>query len=245
MVTSCHIRQKLSFELYCFYGVDSKFFNLNFTAIHNWHGNVPHGLVVDVGDSVEIVEECAQWYRGTSSRKPRLVGIFPKSFIYIKDLSKTDSVVAECTQVLREWSEIWKRLYVVSKHLPMNLLLLFWVVTAIGPISGLFFRTSFLKVFEWTFFGRSDLKIAQCVKSAHLQSKNNCKFHLILRVFENMVRFQPLMLRNLTPAAVEVTISYYYKNMLEYEMLEKLSSQTFSLFIFRIGIRSNSPTYGK
>lgn len=120
------------------YGVDSKFFNLNFPAIHNWHGNVAHGLELDVGDSVEIVEECVQWYRGTSSRKPRLVGIFPKSFIYIKDLSKTDSVVAECTQVLREWSEIWKRLYVVSKHLPMNLLLLFWVVTAIGLISGHF-----------------------------------------------------------------------------------------------------------
>lgn len=84
------------------------------TAIHNWHGNVQHGLELDVGDSVEIVEECPQWYRGTSSRKPRLVGIFPKSYIHIKDLSKVDAVVAECTQVLREWSEIWKRLYVVS-----------------------------------------------------------------------------------------------------------------------------------
>lgn len=83
-------------------------------AIHNWHGNVQHGLALDVGDSVEILEECTNWYRGTSSRKPRQIGIFPKSFIYIKDPSKTDPVVAECTQVLREWSEIWKRLYVVS-----------------------------------------------------------------------------------------------------------------------------------
>lgn len=156
------------------YGVDSKFFNLNFPAIHNWHGNVAHGLELDVGDSVEIVEECAQWYRGTSSRKPRLVGIFPKSFIYIKDLSKTDSVVAECTQVLREWSEIWKRLYVVSKHLPMNLLLLFWVVTAIGLISG-HFLASFLKLLEWTFFGRSDLKNSPVLEIwtifAHLKPK--------------------------------------------------------------------------
>lgn len=84
-------------------------------AIHNWHGNVQHGIAIDVGDTVEILEECAQWYRGTSSRKPRSVGIFPKSYIRLKDPSKSDPVVTECTQVLREWSEIWKKLYVVSK----------------------------------------------------------------------------------------------------------------------------------
>ena len=83
-------------------------------AIHNWHGNVQHGLDLDVGDFVEILEECGPWYRGTCPRKPRVVGIFPKSYIHIKDLTRTDAVVAECTQVLREWSEIWKRLYVVS-----------------------------------------------------------------------------------------------------------------------------------
>lgn len=75
-----------------------------------------YGLQLDVGDSVEILEECAKWYRGTCSRKPRCVGIFPKSYIHLKDLSKLDPVVAECTQVLREWSEIWKRLYVVSVY---------------------------------------------------------------------------------------------------------------------------------
>lgn len=84
-------------------------------AIHNWQGNVQHGIELDVGDSVEALEECAQWYRGTSSRKPRSIGIFPKSYIRIKDPTKTDPVVAECTQVLREWSEIWKKLYVVRK----------------------------------------------------------------------------------------------------------------------------------
>ncbi|XP_055305427.1 dedicator of cytokinesis protein 3 isoform X2 [Sitodiplosis mosellana] len=81
-------------------------------AIHNWQGNVQHGIELDVGDSVEILEECAQWYRGTSSRRPRSVGIFPKSYVRLKDPTKTDPVVAECTQVLREWSEIWKKLYV-------------------------------------------------------------------------------------------------------------------------------------
>lgn len=84
-----------------------------FTAIHNWHGDVRFGLALDVGDSVEILEECKNWYRGTCARKSRAVGIFPKTYIHIKELSKIDPVVAECTQVLREWSEIWKKLYVV------------------------------------------------------------------------------------------------------------------------------------
>lgn len=83
-------------------------------AIHNWHGDVRFGLPLDVGDSVDIVEECKYWYRGSCPRKSRAVGLFPKTYIHIKDLSKIDPVVAECTQVLREWSEIWKRLYVVS-----------------------------------------------------------------------------------------------------------------------------------
>ncbi|ALC45635.1 spg [Drosophila busckii] len=81
-------------------------------AIHNWHGDVRFGLPLDVGDSVDIVEECKYWYRGSCPRKSRTVGLFPKTYIHIKDLSKIDPVVAECTVVLREWSEIWKRLYV-------------------------------------------------------------------------------------------------------------------------------------
>ncbi|XP_065372195.1 dedicator of cytokinesis protein 3 isoform X2 [Calliphora vicina] len=81
-------------------------------AIHNWLGDVRFGLPLDVGDSVEILEECPKWFRGTCPRKSRAVGLFPKTYIHIKDLSKIDPVVAECTQVLREWSEIWKKLFV-------------------------------------------------------------------------------------------------------------------------------------
>lgn len=84
------------------------------TAIHNWHGDTRHGLELDVGDSVEILEEYGEWLRGTCPRKPRVVGIFPRSYIHIKDSAKSDPVVTECTQVLREWSEIWKKYYVVS-----------------------------------------------------------------------------------------------------------------------------------
>ncbi|XP_065079217.1 dedicator of cytokinesis protein 3 isoform X2 [Ochlerotatus camptorhynchus] len=81
-------------------------------AIHNWHGEVTHGLALDVGDCVEILEETTYWFRGTCPRKPRKVGLFPKSYIHLKDLAKVDPVVGECTLVLREWSEIWKKLFV-------------------------------------------------------------------------------------------------------------------------------------
>jgi dedicator of cytokinesis protein 3 len=68
------------------------------SAIHNWKGNVSHGLPLDVGDFVEIYEECGPWLRGSCSRKPRSIGIFPKSFVHVKDPSKEDPVVSECTQ---------------------------------------------------------------------------------------------------------------------------------------------------
>jgi dedicator of cytokinesis protein 3 len=83
-------------------------------AIHSWNGNVKHGLPLDVGDFVEIFEEYGNWWRGSCTRKPRSIGIFPKTYIHLKDSTKEDPIVAECTQVLKEWSEIWKKLYVVG-----------------------------------------------------------------------------------------------------------------------------------
>lgn len=64
---------------------------------------------------MEVLEECAEWFRGMCLRKPRAIGIFPKSYIHLKDPTKADPVVAETTQVLREWSEIWKKLFVVNQ----------------------------------------------------------------------------------------------------------------------------------
>lgn len=87
---------------------------LSLSAIHNWNGRVKHGLAVDVGDVVEIFEESGDWFRGSCSRKARQIGIFPKSYIHLKDPAKEDPVVAECSEVLREWLEIWKRLFVVN-----------------------------------------------------------------------------------------------------------------------------------
>lgn len=117
-----------------------KFFLLTILAIHNWKGNVNHGLALDVGDFVDIYEENGPWLRGTCTRKPRSIGIFPKSYVHVKDPSKEDPIVAECTQgnkklfwikffelthiliVLREWSEIWKKLFVVRKKFKFKIL---------------------------------------------------------------------------------------------------------------------------
>lgn len=107
-------RQKLLF-IVCSEHCQTIFKSNNFfAAIHNWPGNVNHGLALDVGDFVEIFEESGAWWRGVCSRKPRAIGIFPKNYIHIKDVLKEDPVVSECAQVLREWSEIWKKLFVVG-----------------------------------------------------------------------------------------------------------------------------------
>lgn len=101
----------------CFFLFTPAHNGISHTAIHNYPGQVEHGLPLDIGDSVEILEECEKWYRGTCSRRPRAIGIFPKTYIHLKDVSKIDPVVAECTQVLREWSEISKRVFVKHANL--------------------------------------------------------------------------------------------------------------------------------
>ncbi|KAK8389640.1 hypothetical protein O3P69_008971 [Scylla paramamosain] len=94
-------------------------------AIHNFHhDSVPQTLRLDVGETVQVLEECAGWYRGFSTRNRNLKGIFPAQFIHLKPfkidnegLYETvtpveDPVVQEAASVLREWGQIWKNLYV-------------------------------------------------------------------------------------------------------------------------------------
>ncbi|XP_045102613.1 dedicator of cytokinesis protein 3-like [Portunus trituberculatus] len=98
-------------------------------AIHNFHhDSVPQTLRLDVGETVQVLEECAGWYRGFSTRNRNLKGIFPAQFIHLKPfkidnegLYETvtpveDPVVQEAASVLREWGQIWKNLYVIRVH---------------------------------------------------------------------------------------------------------------------------------
>ncbi|XP_029681946.1 dedicator of cytokinesis protein 3-like, partial [Takifugu rubripes] len=95
-------------------------------VIWSFRGSVPRGLVLEVGETVQILEKCEGWYRGFSTRKPNLKGVFPATFVHLKKAVVTnrgkqetvtpveDPVVTEVTSTLQEWALLWKQLYVVS-----------------------------------------------------------------------------------------------------------------------------------
>lgn len=97
------------------------------TAIYNWRGDRKFGLPLEIGETVQILEESNGWYRGFSTKNRAVKGIFPQAYIHLKPckvdneglfesvMPVEDPVVREVTLVLREWSDIWKRLYVVSR----------------------------------------------------------------------------------------------------------------------------------
>ncbi|XP_024936302.1 dedicator of cytokinesis protein 1 isoform X7 [Cephus cinctus] len=86
-------------------------------AIHNFGQNGPHRLPLTVGEVVQLLEECDDWYYGCSKYKGTR-GIFPKSYIYILPQSMNmEALTHEITSVLREWGHHWKHLYVThSEH---------------------------------------------------------------------------------------------------------------------------------
>ncbi|KAJ3643045.1 hypothetical protein Zmor_025783 [Zophobas morio] len=93
-------------------------------AIYNWKGDTRFGLPLEIGETVQILEESSGWYRGFSTKNRSIKGIFPQSYIHLKPckvdneglfesvVPLEDSVVREVTLVLREWGDIWKKLYV-------------------------------------------------------------------------------------------------------------------------------------
>ncbi|XP_035990633.1 dedicator of cytokinesis protein 3-like [Fundulus heteroclitus] len=98
-------------------------------VICNFRGSVTQGLALEVGETVQILEKCEGWYRGFSTRKPNVKGVFPASYIHLKKAIVTnrgphetvipleDPIVTEVTLTLQEWALLWKQLYVVSTKL--------------------------------------------------------------------------------------------------------------------------------
>ncbi|KAJ7999325.1 hypothetical protein DPEC_G00193210 [Dallia pectoralis] len=96
-------------------------------VICTFRGTITHGLVLEIGETVQILEKCQGWYRGSSTRKPSIKGIFPTSYIHLKKAMVTnrghyetvmpleDPIVTEITSTLQEWSVLWKQLYVKHK----------------------------------------------------------------------------------------------------------------------------------
>uniref|UniRef100_M4A6E5 Dedicator of cytokinesis 3 n=1 Tax=Xiphophorus maculatus TaxID=8083 RepID=M4A6E5_XIPMA len=79
------------------------------------------------GETVQILEKFEGWYRGFSTRKPNVKGVFPASYIHLKKAIVTnrgphetvvpleDPIVTEVTLTLQEWALLWKQLYVKHK----------------------------------------------------------------------------------------------------------------------------------
>ncbi|XP_030896911.1 dedicator of cytokinesis protein 4 [Leptonychotes weddellii] len=93
-------------------------------VIASFRGTVPYGLSLEIGDTVQILEKCDGWYRGFALKNPNVKGIFPSSYIHLKNacvknkgqfemvIPTEDSVITEMTSTLRDWGTMWKQLYV-------------------------------------------------------------------------------------------------------------------------------------
>ncbi|KAK7919026.1 hypothetical protein WMY93_010310 [Mugilogobius chulae] len=93
----------------------------------NFRGKGEQQLSLEVGETVHIQEECEGWYRGYLAKNKTQNGVFPASFIHVKEvviekrgdeevvISAEMPLVKEVTTTLREWFTIWKQLYVTNK----------------------------------------------------------------------------------------------------------------------------------
>nr|XP_046234418.1 dedicator of cytokinesis protein 4b isoform X3 [Scatophagus argus] len=96
-------------------------------VLASFRGTIQHGLPLEIGDTVQILEKCEGWYRGFILKNPNVKGIFPSSYIYLKNahvknkgqfetvMPVEDSVITEMTSTLRDWGAMWKQLYVKNE----------------------------------------------------------------------------------------------------------------------------------
>uniref|UniRef100_A0A3Q2T550 Dedicator of cytokinesis 5 n=1 Tax=Fundulus heteroclitus TaxID=8078 RepID=A0A3Q2T550_FUNHE len=96
-------------------------------AIYNYDPKGEQELRLQVGDTVHILEKLEGWYRGYTLRKKTQKGIFPASYIHLKEATVEGigqqemiipadfPLVQEIGATLREWVQIWQKLYVANK----------------------------------------------------------------------------------------------------------------------------------
>ncbi|KAJ0050076.1 hypothetical protein NL108_011796, partial [Boleophthalmus pectinirostris] len=96
----------------------------------NFRGKGEQQLSLEVGETVHIQEECEGMSAITITCKNEFVGVFPASFIHVKEVliekrgqvcfatlySPDMPLVKEVTTTLREWGTMWKQLYVSNKE---------------------------------------------------------------------------------------------------------------------------------
>ncbi|RLW02251.1 hypothetical protein DV515_00007473 [Chloebia gouldiae] len=93
-------------------------------SLYNYDARGPDELSLQIGDTVHILETYEGWYRGYTLRKKSKKGIFPASYIHLKEaivegkgqhetvIPNELPLIQEVTTTLREWSIIWRQLYV-------------------------------------------------------------------------------------------------------------------------------------
>ncbi|XP_071389833.1 dedicator of cytokinesis protein 5 isoform X1 [Centroberyx affinis] len=96
-------------------------------AIYNYDPRGEQELCLQVGDTVHILETFEGWYRGYTLRDKSQRGIFPASYIHLKEATVEGigqqeiiipadlPLVQELGATLREWAQIWHKLYVANK----------------------------------------------------------------------------------------------------------------------------------
>ncbi|XP_031587129.1 dedicator of cytokinesis protein 5 isoform X1 [Oreochromis aureus] len=96
-------------------------------VIYNYDASGEQELCLQVGDTVHILEKFEGWYRGYTLRRKSQKGIFPASYIHLKEATVEGigqqeiiipadlPLVQELGATLREWAQIWQKLYVVNK----------------------------------------------------------------------------------------------------------------------------------
>ncbi|XP_062366746.1 dedicator of cytokinesis protein 5 isoform X3 [Cinclus cinclus] len=102
-------------------------FSPHFSAIYNYEATQDVELSLQVGDTVHILEMYEGWYRGYTLRNKCKKGIFPETYIHlkeaiVKDRGQHETVIPselplgqELTCTLREWAVIWHKLFVNNK----------------------------------------------------------------------------------------------------------------------------------
>ncbi|XP_038599409.1 dedicator of cytokinesis protein 1 isoform X1 [Tachyglossus aculeatus] len=93
-------------------------------AFYNYDARGVDELSLQIGDTVHILETYEGWFRGYTLRKKSKKGIFPASYIHLKEaivegkgqhetvIPSELPLIQEVTTTVREWSVIWRQLYV-------------------------------------------------------------------------------------------------------------------------------------
>ncbi|XP_057641703.1 dedicator of cytokinesis protein 5 isoform X2 [Chionomys nivalis] len=96
-------------------------------TIYNYNASQDVELSLQIGDTVHILEMYEGWFRGYALQNKSKKGIFPETYIHLKEATVEDGgqhetvipgelpLVQELTNTLREWAVIWRKLYVNNK----------------------------------------------------------------------------------------------------------------------------------